>query len=128
MSQALTYPQASFTWTQLQKKCSGSLLGGPEWYGPGTDTAPLVGHSVLLKQSHTVPHKPVDAVQHRLPRPGRQGAIVQSRPDVRQEVHLEEGVGDLGLRQYRILYSNQLNYKEIGVAPARDARIAKALE
>ena len=30
--------------------------------------------------------------------------------------------------QYRILKSNQLNYREIGVAPARVGRIAEALE
>ena len=33
-----------------------------------------------------------------------------------------------GWEQYRILESNQLNYSEIGVAPARVARIADALE
>ena len=32
-----------------------------------------------------------------------------------------------GSAQYRILKSNQLNYREIGVAPTRVARIAEAL-
>ena len=36
--------------------------------------------------------------------------------------------GTGGFSKYRILESNQLNYREIGVAPVRVARIAEALE
>ena len=41
----------------------------------------------------------MDAVENRLPRAGCQRGVRQSGPHVRQKVHLEEGVGDLGLRE-----------------------------
>ena len=62
-------------------------LRRPERDRPWTVEATLVPDSALLEEPGAIPHQAVHAVEHSLPRPGRQAAVGEPRPDVPWEVH-----------------------------------------
>ena len=79
------------------------LSGRPERDYHRTVEAALVQDPALLEEPRPIPYQPMGAVEDGLPRPGCEAAVGEPGPHVRREVHLEEGVGHLGLREVMLI-------------------------
>ena len=73
------------------------LLGRPKRDCHRKVETALVQEPALLEEPCPVPYQAMDAAKNDLPRPGFEAAVGEPSPHIRREIHLEEGVRDLGL-------------------------------